>query len=91
MWMDMPSDTTIAPVGARSIPIKTTGHTKDHYTAARADGTKLKPYVVFKEKRTRHFKDLKKIPRIHVQFSSNSWMNDMLTQDCLGCISMSHK
>ena len=48
-WMDMPSDTTVAPIGACSIPIKTTGHSKDHYTViltARADGTKLKPYVV---------------------------------------------
>ncbi len=31
-WMDMPSDTTADPVGARLIPIKTTGYTKDHYT-----------------------------------------------------------
>ena len=49
-WMDMPSDTTVAPLGAHSIPIKTTGHTKDHYTViltARADGTKLKLYIVF--------------------------------------------
>ncbi len=71
-WMDMPSDTTVAPVGARLIPIKTTGHTKDHYTViltARADGTKKKPFVVFKGKGTRFIKELKKISGIHVHFS----------------------
>ena len=30
-WMDMPSDTTVDSVGARSIPIKTTGHTISLY------------------------------------------------------------
>ena len=85
-WMNMPTDTTVAPVGARSIPIKTTGHTKDHYTViltARADGTKLKPYVVFKGKGTRLIKILSKTPGIHVRFSPNGWMNNGLTRDYL--------
>lgn len=40
-WMDMPSDTTVDHVGAQSVPIKTTGRDKDHFTViltARADG-----------------------------------------------------
>lgn len=31
-WMDMPSDTTIDVRGANCIPLKTTGHEKDHFT-----------------------------------------------------------
>ena len=85
-WMDMPSDTTIDVTGARSIPIKTTGHEKDHFTViltARADGTKLKPYVVFKGKGTRLMKKLQNVPGVIVRFSKNGWMNDELTIDYL--------
>ena len=53
--MDMPSDTAIYPVGARSVAMKTTGHEKNHFTVvltARADGVKLKPFVVLKGRYT---------------------------------------
>ena len=49
----MPGDTTVNSSGARTVSLKTSGHEKDHYTvvlSAKADGTKLKPFVVFKEK-----------------------------------------
>ena len=85
-WMDMPSDTTVAITGSHSVPVKTTGHEKDHFTViltARADGTKTRPYVVFKGKGTRLLKDLQQIPGIVVQFSANGWMNDSLTNDYL--------
>ena len=85
-WMDMPSDTTIDATGSRSVPIKTTGHDKDHYTViltARADGTKLKPYV---GKGTRLIKNLRTIPGIVVRFSQNGWMNNDLTIDYLQSI-----
>ena len=52
-WFEMLSDTTISLVGECSVPVKTTGHEKDHYTViltARASGTKMKPYVAFKGK-----------------------------------------
>ena len=81
-WMDMPADTTVDLSGARSISLKTTGHEKDHYTViltAKADGTKLKPYVVFKGKGTCLLKELSTIPGIIVRFSPNGWMNDSLT------------
>lgn len=88
-WMDMPSDTTVAPAGSRSVPLKTTGHAgheKDHFTViltAEADGTKLKHCVVFKGKGTCLIKDLQLIPGIVVRFSANGWMNDSLTIDYL--------
>ena len=85
-WMDMPSDTTIDVRGAKSVSLKTTGHEKDHFTiilSARADGKKLKPFVVFKGKGTRLIKNLQKIPGIVVRFSANGWMNDTLTLDYL--------
>ena len=51
---------------------------------ARADGTKLKPFVAFKGKGTRLIKELQKIPGIVV--SSNGWMNNSLTIDYLQSI-----
>ena len=88
-WMDMPSDTTNDVTGSRSVPLKTSGHEKDHFTViltAKADGTKMKPYVVFKGKGTRLIKDLQNIPGIVVRFSANGWMNDSLTVDYLHSI-----
>lgn len=85
-WFDMPSDTTVALSGSKSVPLKSTGHDKDHFTViltARADGTKLKPFIVFKGKGTRLIKELDKIPGVIVQFSSNGWMNDPLTIEYL--------
>ena len=66
--------------------MKTTGHEKDHFTVvltARADGKKMKPYIVFKGKGTRLIKQLQSIPDVVVAFSSNGWMNDTLTTDYL--------
>ena len=51
VWFDMVSPTTIDARGTKSVSLKTTGHEKSHLTvvlAAKADGTKLKPYIVFK-------------------------------------------
>ena len=85
-WMDMPSDTTVANTGSHSIPLKSTSPEKDHFTitlTAKANGTKLKPFIVFKGKGTRLIKDLQRIPGVIVKFSSNGWMNDTLTIDYL--------
>ena len=79
----MPGDTTVNSSGARTVSLKTSGHEKDHYTvvlSAKADGTKLKPFVVFKGKGTRIIKDLQKIQGIVVKFSANGWLNDDLTR-----------
>ena len=85
-WMDMPSETTVATTGSHCVPLKTTGHEKNHFTViltAKADGTKQKPFVVFKGKGTRLMKTLQQIPGIVVRFSDNGWMNDTLTIDHL--------
>ena len=81
-WFDMLADTTVAPTGSKAVPVKTTGHKKDHFTVvltARADGKKMKPFIVFKGRGKRLIKDLEKIPGIFVQFSTNGWLNDSLT------------
>ena len=85
----MPGDTTVHHSGAHSISLKSTGHEKDHFTvvlSARADGTKLKPFVVFKGKGTRLIKELQKIPGVVVRFSANGWMNDSLIVEYLHSI-----
>ena len=85
-WMNMPSDTTVALRGEHSVPLKSTGHEKNHFTVvltAHANGMKMKPFVVFKGKGTRLRKELEQIPGIVVRFSSNGWMNDTLTIDYL--------
>ena len=88
-WLDMPSETTVDTTGASCVPLKTTGHDTDHFTvilSACADGTKLKPYIVFKGKGTRLIKDLPKMQGVVVRFSHNGWMNDQLTIDYLHSI-----
>ena len=88
-WMDMPSDTTIDVRGANCIPLKTTGHEKDHFIvilSACANGRKLKPFIVFKGKGTRLIKDLQRINGVVVKFSPNGWMNDGLTIEYLRSI-----
>ena len=85
-WLDMPSDTTVHFSGARSVLMKRTGHEKGHYTfvlTAKADETKLKPFVVFKGKGTHLLKDLNNIPGIVVRFSPKGWMNDSITIEYL--------
>ena len=50
-WYDMLSMTTIDATGMKSITLKLTGHEKARVSvclAVKADGTKLKPMVVFK-------------------------------------------
>ena len=85
----MPGDTTVATTGTRSVSLKTTGHEKDHFIVmltARADGKKLKPFVVFKGQGTHLMKDLQHISGIIVKFSANGWMNDALTAQYLHSI-----
>lgn len=50
IWQDMLSSTTVDNVGEKSIRMKTTGHERSKVSvclAAKADGTKLKPFIVF--------------------------------------------
>jgi len=65
--------------------LKSTGNEKAHATvvlAAKGDGSKFKPFVVFK-KGIREVDKLQQTPGIIVRSSSNGWMNDGLTSDWL--------
>ena len=46
VWFDMPSARTVNEKGAKTVLVNTTGHEKSRL----ADGTKLKPMVIFKQK-----------------------------------------
>ena len=84
IWSDMPSPTTIAPVGAKSIPLLTTGHEKQRTTVALtalANGQKLPPYVIFKGKRLPS--DLKGVRGVIIAVSPNGWMTEELVIDYL--------
>ena len=53
MCFDLPGNRTIDHKGAKTIQIRTTGNEKTHFTvvlACMANGTKLKPMVIFKRK-----------------------------------------
>ena len=57
MTFDLPSNTTVDEMGAKTISIRTTGHEKTNFTVVltcMADRTKLSSLVIFK---------LKKIPK----------------------------
>ena len=51
IWADMVSDTTVDVTGRTTVTVKTTGHEKSRVSvsiAAKADGTKLPSFIVFK-------------------------------------------
>lgn len=59
MYFDMASDKTYAPVGAKDVLVKTTGHDKLRFTVVltvSASGVKLKPMIIFK--------NLKNVPKL---------------------------
>ena len=68
VWNDMVSNTAIDKQGAKSVCFKTTGHEKcivNVCLTAKANGTKLKPFVVF-----RPAKRESKSSRIQIPFCS---------------------
>lgn len=88
VWFDMVGETTVADKGAKSIPVKSTGHEKARFTVtltAAGDGTKLKPYVVFKGgvRKVKELQQKKGLSGNVVTTSVNGWMNEELTKDYL--------
>ena len=82
VWADMPGNSTIKVRGAHTVQIATTGHDKQRITiclAAFADGTKLKPFIVFKGKRIP--KEICNVQDAVVRMSHNGWMNEDLTKE----------
>ena len=83
--LDTVGSTTVETRGARSVPLETTGQEKSHMTvvlAAKADGTKLKPFVVFKGG-VKEVKAMQSIGGVVIASSKNGCMNDDLTADWL--------
>ena len=83
VWADMLSGTTIDRVGSKTVSLKTTGHEKVRVSvclAARADGSKLKPMIVFKGavRETKKLNDEFK-GKCVIASSVNAWMNEPLT------------
>ena len=79
VWNDMISNTTLEKRGAHTVNLKSTGHEKSKITVcltAAADGTKKKPFIVFKGAK----REVKKLneefkTRCVVASSDNGWMN----------------
>ena len=59
--------------------VKTTGHEKDRFTVARADGSKIHPMVILNSKRKDKTNTLDKIAGVIVQIQGNAWMTEELT------------
>lgn len=82
LWFEGVGSTTVNKSGAKEVPILSTGHEKMRCTvmlSAKADGKKLKPFVVLK--RRQPLPDLeKKFPDIEIGYSDNGWMNASLTR-----------
>ena len=83
VWSDMVSQTTVHVCGKKPITMKTAGHEKSRVSvclAARADGTKLKPIIVFKGA----VRETKVLPQEFkgqavTASSPNGWMDTDLT------------
>lgn len=85
VWFEGIGSTTIDKSGVNDVSILSTGHDKMRCTvmlSAKADGTKLKPFVVFKRRR-KLIELEKKFPDIVIAYSVNGWMDYSLTSDFL--------
>ena len=83
VWNDMVSNTTVDKQGAKSVCLKTTGHEKCMISlclTAKADGTKLKPLIVFRAAKleSKTLDDEFKGCCV-VTTSGKAWMNEELT------------
>ena len=82
VYNDMVSNTTVHKQGAKSVCLKATGHQKCTVSvclAVKADGTKLKTFVVFRAaKRESKSPDEEFESRCVVKSSGNAWMSEEL-------------
>ncbi|KFD72355.1 hypothetical protein M514_15628 [Trichuris suis] len=76
VYFDMPTNKTVESKGAKSVVVKSSGHEKTRFTVALAclaDGTKLKPMVIFKRKK----KPNVAFPSgVFVHFHKSGWMDE---------------
>ena len=84
----MSSENTVGRVGAKQVPLRTKGNEKMRVTVmltARADGTKLKPFIIFK--RQRPVPELAaKFPQLVIAYNANGWMDESLTAKHLSSV-----
>lgn len=76
MNFDMISNRTVEAKGSKTILVKTTGHEKTHFTvvlSCMADGTKLKPMIIFKRKT---MPKVKFPAGVYVHMHENGWMDE---------------
>ena len=84
LTFDIVTNSTVSAKGVKSVPILSTGHDKDRFTmmlACLGDGTKLPPYVVFKQKTLP--KNLNFAKEVVVRCQAKGWMDKTLVQDWL--------
>ena len=80
VWVDPIQDATVETVGAKSVPIFSTGYHKAKFTvmlSAKANGSKLKPFIALKGKRLP--KELSNFNDADIVMTSNGWMNEDTT------------
>ena len=79
------SETTVDTTGATTVTLKTTGHERSRVSvclAAKADGTKLKPMIVFKgAKREVAVLRQEYKGQAYIASSANAWMTTELTNE----------
>jgi len=86
MSFDIPPNKTINEIGSQSIVINTTGHEKMNFTlvlCVTADGSKLKPMVIFKRKTNIREKVTDKVI---VRYNEKGWMNEEIMCDWLNTV-----
>ena len=87
-WLDMPGEMAVEHLGARSAPLRTTGHEKSCFTDvldSMADGWKLnKPFVVLRG--VCPIPEPIRISGVVVAYSQNGWLNEQLTKDWVMCV-----
>ena len=84
VWLEQVANSTVERKGSKEVPIKSAGHEKVRLTVvltARADGTKLKPYIIIP--RRRPIKELETLTTVVCAYDNKSWMDDSLTIDYL--------
>lgn len=79
VWSDVASETTVDTTRKKTVTLKSTGHEKSRVSvclAAKANGTMLKPFIVFKQAKRQEFKS-----QAYIAGSVNAWMTTELTNE----------
>ncbi len=86
VWLDSTSPTSIAPKGSKEVAVKHAGYDELRLTViltAKADGSKLKSYVILNRKKPVPEVIKKFEKKLVLAWAGKSWMGDTLTEDYL--------